>query len=179
MPPTPSTTDPEWRFRRFDDLPNRELYALLALRQRVFVLEQGCTYVDADGRDPEAWHLLGWQGQGGGPDRRLLAVARLFERLPERDGMASIGRVAVDLSARGRGIGRLLLAEAVARCDAIAPGAAIHIQAQAYLERFYGASGFRRVGPGPYLHDGIVHLDMVRPAGSGVGILRRGAKTQR
>lgn len=153
-----------WRWCPFEGLSPAELYELMALRQRVFVVEQGCPYVDADGLDPIAWHLLGrLGGSGEGEGRRLVASARIFDRRPGFGEFASIGRVAVDRSARGLGLGRALLAEAIARCNERAPGRAIRIQAQLYLQTFYEAHGFRR-SSAPYLYDGIVHLDMVRPA---------------
>jgi len=30
--------------------------------EAVFIVEQNCPYPDSDGRDPNAWHLLGWGG---------------------------------------------------------------------------------------------------------------------
>lgn len=149
----------EWRWCPFDELGVGDLYALMGLRQRVFVLEQRCAYVDADGRDPLAWHLLGIErGDDGG---RLVAGARVFARHPEPGHEASIGRVVVDRERRGRGLGHALMAEALARCASLAPGRPILLRAQVHLERFYGAHGFRRRG-GPYLHDGIVQIDMLR-----------------
>ncbi|MEW4566886.1 GNAT family N-acetyltransferase [Tautonia sp. JC769] len=151
----------DWQWSPFAGLSVADLYEVMALRQRVFVLEQSCPYVDADGLDPAAWHLLGRQaGPAGG---RLVATARVFERHPGSDADASIGRVAVDRPVRGRGVGRLLMAEAIGRCRRLAPGSPIRIHAQSYLRRFYESFGFRVVSP-PYLFDGIVHLDMVRPA---------------
>ena len=47
-----------WRWATFADLNLADLYALLALRQRVFIVEQRCPYLDADGLDAGAWHLL-------------------------------------------------------------------------------------------------------------------------
>ncbi|RUL83905.1 GNAT family N-acetyltransferase [Tautonia sociabilis] len=148
----------EWSWRRFEALSAGELYELMGLRQRVFVLEQRCAYVDADGLDPVAWHLLGRRGG------ELIAAARVFDRRPGGDGEASIGRVVVDRSARGAGIGRALMVEAIRRCGDVAPGRDVFIQAQAHLERFYGGLGFRRRS-GPYLFDGIVHVDMTRGPG--------------
>jgi ElaA protein len=34
------------------------VYDFLALRAEIFVVEQACAYLDPDGHDPEAWHLL-------------------------------------------------------------------------------------------------------------------------
>ena len=36
-----------------------EVHAMLQLRARVFVVEQQCVFLEVDGRDPDAFHLLG------------------------------------------------------------------------------------------------------------------------
>ena len=54
---------PDWTWSRFGGLGVDNLYDALALRCRVFVLEQG-PYLDPDGLDRQAWHLLGRDGQG-------------------------------------------------------------------------------------------------------------------
>ena len=46
----------EWKI--FDKLSNNNLYAILHLRQEVFVVEQNCPYLDADNSDQNAFHLL-------------------------------------------------------------------------------------------------------------------------
>jgi hypothetical protein len=43
-----------WTLKPFDALPSHELYDALALRQRVFVVEQRCVYLDCDGLDTVA-----------------------------------------------------------------------------------------------------------------------------
>ncbi len=65
-----------WRCCAFDDLSVRELDAIYRGRQQVFVLEQQCIYLDADGVDPQSWHLAAWRGG----DHALLAHARLVAR---------------------------------------------------------------------------------------------------
>ena len=154
-PPAPLT----WHWRPFAELTLHELYAALEIRQRVFVVEQQCPYLDADGADHAAWHLFGWA-----PHERglvLAAYARVFPpgvKYPE----ASIGRVVTNPLVRRSGAGRALMAEAVRRCEALAPGAPVRIGAQMYLERFYEGFGFARVSP-PYDEDGIMHIEMLRP----------------
>ena len=37
--------------KTFDELSTRELYEILALRSKVFVVEQNCPYQDLDGLD--------------------------------------------------------------------------------------------------------------------------------
>ena len=60
----------DWRWQRLDDFKANELYQMLALRQRVFVIEQRCIYLDADGVDTLTEHLTGYDGdQLIGPPR--------------------------------------------------------------------------------------------------------------
>ncbi|HEX7638788.1 MAG TPA: GNAT family N-acetyltransferase [Burkholderiaceae bacterium] len=146
-----------WHWSRFDGLTRDDVYDLLALRARIFVVEQACAYLDPDGLDRDAWHLL-----GRGEDGRLLASVRVVD--PGRKFEApSIGRVVVDASQRGTGLGHVLMAEALRRCEATWPGAANRIGAQAHLQGFYGRHGYRTVSE-VYLEDDIPHVDMERPA---------------
>ena len=45
----------------FDRLTPRQLHDVLQLRSRVFVVEQTCAFLDADGADPSCWQGLGVQ----------------------------------------------------------------------------------------------------------------------
>lgn len=147
-----------WQWRRFEELSPHELYTVLQVRQMVFVVEQACPYLDADGYDERAWHLLGWlEGNEG---RILGAYARIF-RPGIKYAEASIGRVITHPLVRRTGLGEALMAEALGRVNGIAPGSAIRLGAQLYLERFYGKFGFRRVSE-PYDEDGILHIEMLR-----------------
>ncbi len=149
----------QWRCWAFEALGVAELDAIYRARQRVFVIEQGCAYLDADGADPQCWHLAAWaEGQA-----EPLAYARLVAP-GVKYAEASIGRVITALSARGTGLGRELVRRAVAEAEALFPGAGLRISAQAHLARFYGGFGFVPVGE-EYLEDGIPHLEMLRPAG--------------
>jgi ElaA protein len=166
---TQIVTDPaaplSWRWSQFDALSPAELYAILQLRQMVFVVEQRCPYLDADGLDRGAWHLRGWRADPvePGSDRLLAAYVRILPpglKYPE----PSIGRVATHPEVRGTGLGKLLMAEAIRRVESVAPDSAIRIGAQRYLERFYQEFGFR-VASEPYDVDGIIHVEMLRPGG--------------
>lgn len=150
----------EWQWSSFADLTVAQLYEMLALRQQVFVLEQTCLYPDIDGLDPGAHHLLGWHTVDG---RRVLAATlRCLAPGAKYDEM-SLGRVVTSPAARGTGLGRELVAEGIAHAERQHPGHAIRIGAQAHLERFYGSFGFVTVSA-PYDEDGIMHVDMLRPA---------------
>jgi ElaA protein len=149
-----------WQWSSFADLTVRQLYAMLALRQEVFVLEQTCLYPDIDGLDPGAWHLLGWRNAGD----RLELVAHLRCLPPgAKYTEMSIGRVVTSPAARGTGLGRELVAQGLEFARMLHPGHAIRIGAQAHLEAFYASFGFATVSE-PYDEDGILHIDMVLSA---------------
>ena len=155
---TIGATDVVWQWSRFSELRPDDLYAMIRLREAVFIVEQNCPYPDADGRDPRAWHLLGWsQSQLG---RTLVAYARVFEP-GVRYAEGSIGRVATAHEVRRTGMGKRLMAEALRRLEALAPGQRIKLAAQQRLEAFYAGFGFTTVSA-PYEEDGIMHVDMVR-----------------
>ena len=143
-----------WQWTRFEGLSLQALYELLALRQKVFVLEQG-PYLDADGLDQHSWHLLGRDERG-----ELLLYLRVVDPGLKYDE-PSIGRVVIDKTLRGTGLGRVMMGEAVRRCDEAWPGRANRISAQAHLARFYGEFGYVPVGE-PYLEDNIPHQEMLR-----------------
>jgi ElaA protein len=149
----------DWRLGPFESLGVHGLRRLYALRQRVFVVEQACAFLDADERDEAALHLVAWPV--GRADAEPLACARL---LPPGVAAAepSIGRVATAAAARGTGLGRETVRRAVAAVEAAWPGRGIHLSAQSRLERFYAGFGFVPSGD-RYDEDGIPHTPMRRP----------------
>ncbi|WP_047238752.1 GNAT family N-acetyltransferase, partial [Chromobacterium subtsugae] len=123
---------------------------------RVFVLEQQSLYGDVDGVDTHCLHLSGRDEAG-----RLLAYARLIAPGEKYPDAAAIGRVVVEPAARGQGLGKALLAQAVAQCQARYPDRAIMLSAQQDASAMYAAFGFEPVSE-PYDDGGILHLDMRR-----------------
>ncbi|MFO0656853.1 MAG: GNAT family N-acetyltransferase [Polyangia bacterium] len=139
----------------FHELSPAALYELLALRQLVFSVEQNCAYLDCDGKDQKALHLL-----GSSDDGRLVAYARLLPPgvcYPE----ASIGRVVNHPAVRRSGCGQILMQEAISQLVRAFGPVPIRIGAQAYLRRFYESFGFVTVSD-PYDEDGILHILMLR-----------------
>ena len=144
----------EWTWQRFADLGVDGVYDMLALRAQVFILEQG-PYLDPDGFDRQAWHLLGRDASG---------VMRSYLRVVDpglKYAEPSIGRVALDKALRGTGQGHALMAVGVAHCVGQWPRRGIRIGAQAHLQRFYGKHGFVAVGD-EYIEDTIPHIEMWR-----------------
>lgn len=148
------TPDLKFDLRAFDELAPRELHDALALRQRVFVVEQACVYQDVDGKDPNALHLLGRDDHGA-----LVAYARILPPGARFD-VAAIGRVVIAPERRGEGLARTLMLEAI-RVARDHHGPRVALSAQAHLETFYASLGFVRVSD-EYDEDGIPHVDMRR-----------------
>ncbi|MFP4207028.1 MAG: GNAT family N-acetyltransferase [Wenzhouxiangella sp.] len=145
----------EWRESGFADLSGDDLYAILAARVAVFVVEQDCPYPELDGLDQSAHHL--WAVDAAG---QVAAYARITA--PEtRFADPSIGRVLTVQAHRGTGLGRTLMRRAIELTEHLYPGMHIRISAQQHLDRFYASLGFRFVR-GPYPEDGIPHIEMLR-----------------
>jgi ElaA protein len=141
-----------WRWCSWEQLGRDELYAIVQLREQVFVVEQACAYLDADGRDPLARHLLGLR------DGALVAALRAFP--PDAAGEAVIGRVVTAPAVRGTGLGTELMRVGMQRVRETWGPVPIHISAQAHLAGWYGRLGFVVTGAG-YDEDGIPHLPML------------------
>jgi len=142
-----------WTWTRFDELGVRGLYDILALRCRVFILEQG-PYLDPDGLDAHSWHLQGRDEAGV-----LLAYLRAVDP-GIKYAEPSIGRVITAPEVRGTGLGPPLMREGLARCSVQWPSASVRISAQARLQRFYFELGFEQVSD-EYLEDDIPHVEML------------------
>jgi len=149
------TPSPHFICKHFLELSTTELYALLKLRQEVFIVEQNCPYLDCDGKDLESYHLLCYNSEND-----LVAHSRLLPAGVSYDGYVSIGRVVSSAKVRGKGFGKLLLEESLREIKLLFGEVPIKIGAQSYLTRFYAAFGFVSTGE-EYLEDGIPHTKMI------------------
>jgi ElaA protein len=129
----------------------------MKLRQKIFVVEQNCAYLDCDDKDYLAWHLLAWQ------DYLLVAYARLLPEGASFENCLSIGRVVSAQELRGKGVGRQLMRQAIHTIYELYGYKDIKIAAQSYLLRFYESFGFVSTGH-EYLEDNIPHTDMLLKA---------------
>ena len=130
-----------------------DLEAAIAVRFRVFVDEQSIpAEEELDADDAAATHAIAVEnGQAIGAGRFVI-----------RDGAAVIGRLAVDLPHRRRGIGALLLR--FLEAEAAAQGAAEYmLHAQEYVKSFYAARGYSEYGD-VFLEVGIPHIEMRKGA---------------
>ena len=141
----------------FTELERQDLYEILRLRQQVFIIEQASLYPDIDGNDPLARHLTARDAAGV-----LMGVLRL---LPPgtTNRRPAIGRLAVAKPCRGLKMGHRLMTEGIRKAAELYPRQAIYISAQRHLVPFYTDFDFSPRGE-PYDEDGILHVDMIRPA---------------
>jgi ElaA protein len=148
----------DWRWSSFDELSPSELYAILKLRQEIFVVEQKCIYLDCDGLDEKAWHLTAMISENS----RYSLGAYLRVILPgAAKRYPAIGRLLTAEKFRHRGVARQLFGQAISRISTIYPGSPIQLSAQLYLESFYNSFGFVSTSE-PYDEDGIAHVNMIR-----------------
>ncbi len=143
-----------WKCKFFDDLTPHELYAIIKLRNEVFVVEQNCVFQDADDKDKKCYHLMGMAGD------ELAAYARLVPTAVSYKNM-SIGRIVTSSKFRSIGAGKALMHEAISRCTLLFGEQTIEIGAQLYLKNFYESFGFKQTSD-VYDEDGIPHIEMVR-----------------
>ncbi|MBF1680353.1 MAG: GNAT family N-acetyltransferase [Rothia sp.] len=158
-----SSTSPRFQAKHFDELTLRELQQIHITRSIVFTVGQQILAQEPDEADFDSVHFFHADETG-----RVLAYLRLFDLMTVDDGYHrpiegawTIGRVAVREEARGTGLGRALLRDAIEWARENTDARQLVISAQSYLkDSYYGAAGFVQVGE-PYLEVGIEHVEMV------------------
>jgi predicted GNAT family N-acyltransferase len=141
------TAPPRYQIRRARG--TEELDAALALRHRVFCLEQGVPeHEERDGRDSDGVHLVAVGEDGLVGTCRLLFVGDVVQ----------FSRLVVEPGVRRRGIASALLAAA----DAETRAAGCHrvvLHAQTYARELYERAGYRPCGR-EFVEAGIRHIAM-------------------
>jgi ElaA protein len=140
------------QIKAYEELSLDELYDLLALRTRIFVVEQNCPYQELDGKDKFAVHLLLLNKE------ELIGTLRILPPKKAHDSI-HIGRVVVSSEKRGKNLGQKIMNEALKYIHSNWGEIHIIISAQSHLQTFYEKLGFISVN-NHYLEDGIPHLEM-------------------
>ena len=143
----------QYVIKDYNSLSTEELYAILQLRQAVFIVEQDCPYLDADGHDQPSHHVMGWR------EGQLHTYARLVPKGFSYPENISIGRVITSAATRGHGYGKALMKESIRAIKQLYPKEDIKISAQVYALPFYERLGFVESGEA-YLEDNIPHKAM-------------------
>ena len=174
----------KWVVKTFEELSIHELYHILRLRSAVFVVEQQSIYLDPDGKDLQAIHLMLLQEckkndenkpchervckgdceicsdgcMGCMEDGSLLAYARL---LPDEadEKKAWLGRI-ISVQ-RGYGYGRMLVRKGLELAKKQLHANSVWLEAQVQAQPFYEKMGFAQVGS-TYWLDGILHVNMCK-----------------
>jgi len=136
--------------KHFDELTTNELYAILRLREAVFIVEQNCQFPEIDGKDLHAYHL--WFEEEG----EMLAYARVLDRGVSFETPA-VGRV-ISMQRR-KGLGNRILKEGIRIAREKFAAEAVMLEAQTYARAFYERAGFVQVSD-EFLEDGIPHILM-------------------
>lgn len=139
----------------FNELSLQELYTMLQLRTKVFVVEQDCVFQDMDDKDQKGIHVLGYH------DDVLVAYSRLLPPGMSYPEM-SIGRVLTDTDRRKEGFGIELMRQSINTMYELYGKQPIRIGAQLYLKKFYESFAFAQTSD-TYLEDGIPHIEMILP----------------
>ena len=140
--------------KKFDELTPKELYAILQLRNEVFVVEQNCVFQDADNKDQPSYHFMLWDDELLAGYTRLVPPGIAYE-------FASVGRVVTSPQRRRTGIGKILMQKSIEEIEKLFGKSSIKLGAQLYLKKFYEGFGFIQSGE-IYLEDGIQHIEMTR-----------------
>ncbi len=131
----------------------RDIAACRQLRRTVFIEEQGVSETDeVDDKDDAALHLLATE-QG-----RAVGTARIIVG----GDTGKIGRVCVLADQRGKGIGALLIRQAIAVLRQNPAIKTAKLGAQTHALAFYENLGFTAYGP-LFEDAGIEHQNMAMP----------------
>lgn len=143
----------QWVLKKFSDLSPNELYAILQLRNEVFVVEQHCVFQDADNKDQSCYHFMAWDNDKLVGCTRIVPPGIIYEQ-------ASIGRVVTSPSVRHTGVGKALMKKSIESIHKLFGDVSIKIGAQLYLQKFYSLFGFQQTSD-VYFEDGIEHIEMI------------------
>ncbi len=141
------------KIKSYNELSHEELYDILRIRAKIFVVEQNCPYNDLDNKDNIAKHVIGKDGN------KIIAYARIFKEGDFYKKNTSIGRILVCVEKRKKKIGNTLVEKSINFCKKNYPGKEIKISAQSHLKIFYQKLGVVYKGE-TYLEDGIPHCSM-------------------
>ena len=140
--------------KKFDELTNKELYEILQMRSKIFVVEQNCPYLDADGVDLNSYHVMLKDGE------ELVAYLRVIEKGARLEEV-SIGRVITLKTRRREGLGSIIMREGIKVAKEKFGAKKIKIGAQEYAVPFYEGVGFKVLPNGNYIEDNQPHVYMI------------------
>ena len=142
-----------WKIKKFSELTTKELFEILYLRTKIFVVDQDRVYQEVDEHDPESIHVFDMI------DGKIAAYARVFNQ----NGNVTFGRVVTDLKYRGQGLGNELMKQVMHVIKTDFSEKEIEIEAQVQVQGFYRKFAFESQGK-PFLFNHTPHIKMIHEA---------------
>ena len=140
-------------YKKFSELTLEELYYIISLRMKVFIVEQNCPYNECDGKDFNSIHIFAAE------NNEIISYARIL--LPGISSKeAAVGRVVVSKEYRGKGLAKEIMNKAIDYIKSELNETSVRIEAQVYLEEFYAKLGFKTVS-NTFKLDNIPHIEML------------------
>ena len=165
-----------WHYALWSQLTVEQHYQIMSIRQKVFIIEQHCFYLDADGIDLDCMHALICDTKG-----QIVAYARCYQHQQAYPGAQHpsyipkvlyetmshygeqvwwIGRVLVVAEQRKQGWATRLM-HAIHQTLRHHQASSVCVSAQAYLQDFYRGLGYYAIGD-LYQDAGIDHICMMQ-----------------
>lgn len=144
----------EWKIKDFKQLNVEELYGILKLRSEVFIVEKEYIYNDLDEKDINAFHLYCIE------NNNIIVALRILKKEIEEKGIY-IGRIAVDKSYRGLGLGKKSIEKAMKFIEYRYGREVIKVATQLETKDFYKSLGFKEISD-LYLEEDIPHVKMIK-----------------
>lgn len=142
-----------WETKSFAELSTKELFEILYLRTKIFVVDQERIYQEVDEHDLDSIHVFNMI------DGKIAAYARIFNQ----NGNVTFGRVVTDPKYRGQGLGKELMEHVLEVIHQDFNGKDIEIEAQVQVQNFYRKFNFESVGD-VFLFNHTPHIKMTKAA---------------
>ncbi len=144
-----------WKWKNFEEISKDELYEILSLRQKIFIVEQNSPFVDADFIDQKSLHLICKNSKN-----KICAYLRVIP--PDiKFSEASFGRVFVIPEFRKNGLAKIAVQNCMNKIHELYGNVSIKIDAQIYLKKFYEDFGFVQI-ENPFDDAGVLHITMIK-----------------
>tara|TARA_Y100000589_G_scaffold332348_1_gene392188 strand:- start:9157 stop:9600 length:444 start_codon:yes stop_codon:yes gene_type:complete len=141
----------KFTIQHYKQISKNDLFDVLALRTKVFIVEQNCAYQELDENDKNSYHVF-CKNNG-----TIVAVLRIYE--DDSNDKILIGRVAVHEDYRNSGIAKKMMMDSLTFIKINFNSQMVYLSAQTYLINFYISLGFETNGE-EFLEDGIPHIHM-------------------
>ena len=112
----------------YNELSKDQFFDILKLRIEIFVVEQCCYYQELDDEDKKAFHVSIYN------DGIIVAVGRIIPNLNNKE--VKIGRIAVKMEHRKKGVAYSLMKDIMNFISKKFPEFSVLLSAQTYLIEF-------------------------------------------